>query len=352
MDKTVRNWRFDYLKGVSCIIVVLFHVPIPGLIGEAIIYGMRFPVPVFFMITGYYCETRSNAWILNKTKQLLIRLFMVELLYGIWNLFLWIVIEGGTVSGFIRSIALVQRPVKTLLCGSVFNGTLWFLYAAIWTYILILLCRKAGLMNKLFFCIIYILLMIAFMVVGRMRLQNNMDPEKFKDFTFLFCNAVSFGLPMTASGMMFARYKDKIREWITFRKNILLFGVGSVVLVTEFLIYGKYMDFHFSTFIISVALFLFTFTYKKDIMPFKRLFSYIGQNMSIWIYFDHLFVNSLVLLIAKKVINTGSYAYQYAHPFVVIVISCIMAWVIYKIKNMAKRKKVNETKGECDNTGL
>lgn len=35
------------LKGISCIIVVLLHCPLPGKIGEGIIYALRFPVPIF-----------------------------------------------------------------------------------------------------------------------------------------------------------------------------------------------------------------------------------------------------------------------------------------------------------------
>ena len=58
--KSPRNWKFDYIKGIACIVVICLHCPLPGKIGEAVIYGIRFSVPLFFMITGYYCESKSR----------------------------------------------------------------------------------------------------------------------------------------------------------------------------------------------------------------------------------------------------------------------------------------------------
>ena len=91
--KTERNWKFDYIKGIACIIVICLHCPLPGKIGEAVIYGCRVSVPLFFIITGYYCEIKSNEWILRKTKDLLIKTLIAELLYGIWSTFLALVVE-------------------------------------------------------------------------------------------------------------------------------------------------------------------------------------------------------------------------------------------------------------------
>ena len=48
------------LKGISCIIVILFHCPLAGIAGDVIIYSMRFPIPVFLMISGYYSFRKNN----------------------------------------------------------------------------------------------------------------------------------------------------------------------------------------------------------------------------------------------------------------------------------------------------
>lgn len=48
------------LKGIACIVVILFHCPISGIVGDAIIYAVRFPIPVFLMISGYYGFRKKN----------------------------------------------------------------------------------------------------------------------------------------------------------------------------------------------------------------------------------------------------------------------------------------------------
>lgn len=48
------------LKVISCLTVILFHCPIQGLVGDAIIYALIFPIPIFLMISGYY-SLRKDA---------------------------------------------------------------------------------------------------------------------------------------------------------------------------------------------------------------------------------------------------------------------------------------------------
>ena len=336
MDQSIRNWKFDYIKGIACIVVVLLHVPIPGPIGEAIIYGCRFSVPIFFMITGYYSESKSNAWILKKTKDLLIKLVITEFLYGIWKLFLWTVIDGKEIGGFFGNTAIAKEPVKTLFFGSIFNGALWYMYAAVWTYLLVLLLRKIKLIGNPVFCIVYVFLMITFMVAGRMIIQST---ENIDELAFLFCNAVTFGLPMVITGMFFARYEEKIRNKISLGKNILILFAGGLVMCVEYLLYGKYMDFHVSTFIISCAIFFFAFTYKKEGIILKRPLCFIGQKLSLWIYLDHFFVNAALLLLLGLIIDTENNIYKYVHPFLVIAMSIIVALFIYLLKKSIKRSK-------------
>ena len=61
-----REWQFDVLKCISCILVVLFHYPLPGVVGEIVIYAFRFPVPIFCMITGYFAYKKTINGFLTK----------------------------------------------------------------------------------------------------------------------------------------------------------------------------------------------------------------------------------------------------------------------------------------------
>ena len=88
MQERNRNWRFDFLKGISCVFVVFLHCRFPGVIGNLIIYAFRFPVPIFFMITGYYSYEKDRTWIFKRTLGIPSGQFFVEpyltLPYGIY----------------------------------------------------------------------------------------------------------------------------------------------------------------------------------------------------------------------------------------------------------------------------
>ena len=49
------NYCLDFIKGLACIFVVLMHCEFPGLLGTAVQAVSRFCVPLFFMVSGYFC---------------------------------------------------------------------------------------------------------------------------------------------------------------------------------------------------------------------------------------------------------------------------------------------------------
>ena len=338
--KTSRNWKFDYIKGIACLIVICLHCPFYGPVGDAIIYGCRFSVPLFFMITGYYCESKSNEWILRKTKELIVKTLIAEALYGIWKLFLALVFDKLSFSEFVMNMGIVRNPLKTLFFGSMFNGVFWYLYAAIWAYLLILLLRKTKLIYKNTFCIILIGVLVCVLVIGRFFAQNLWDEAFLAEWAGLFCNALVFGLPMLLTGMLFSRYEEKITASLSIKKNLLILAIGLAVMVEEFLLSGQYMDFHFSTYIISSAIFLFAFTYKKDRIVLKKPLAFTGQRLSLWIYLDHMFVSSLMVTIYICLDIADKQITVLVHPIIVILLSLFMAWVIDRVKSKRMKAKV------------
>ena len=131
------------LKGIACIVVILFHCPISGIVGDAIIYAVRFPIPVFLMISGYYGFRKKNY--LKYAKKTLLLIITGEVISAI-------VMEVCFKLGLLKinpfQILANINWIKTIFFGSIFNSTLWYLYAAFWGWILILnysrLCRESG----------------------------------------------------------------------------------------------------------------------------------------------------------------------------------------------------------------
>jgi len=339
IGRRMRNWRFDYLKGICCIVVILSHCPAPGIVGDAIIYGCKFAVPIFFMITGYYMDSKNNEWIFNKIKQLLIKLIIAELLYGVWGLFVHIIIDNRDFGSFISSMSILNHPIKVFFCGTLFNGVFWYFYGIIWSYLLIVLLRKVKIIYSNAFCIAAVAILLTVHIVGRFVLQNRID---YSQYVYLTRNGLLFGFPLVLTGMLFSRYEKTIREKVSCGKNIALLFLGGAVLVAEYIFSRQYLDFHYSSFIISCAMFMFAFTYKKDGIVFKNPLSFMGQNLSLWIYLDHMFVDQFLKIVAEKLSLADNVVYGYLHTLLVIIMSIVMAYVIYIIKKHRYEKKNRE----------
>ena len=60
------NYCLDFIKGIACILVVFMHCEFPGILGTAVQTISRFCVPLFFMVSGYFCfnvSESSKSWL-------------------------------------------------------------------------------------------------------------------------------------------------------------------------------------------------------------------------------------------------------------------------------------------------
>lgn len=327
------NQGISVLKALACIIVICFHYPFPGVIGDGIVYALRFPVPIFFMISGYYSVHKEAQWIRKKAGKMLLMIIGAECFYGLWSMLNYCVFSGHTLDEWIAHIPAFRHIIRTLLCGSFFCGVLWYLYAMFWTWIFLLLFGKR---LKDIWKGILVVALLFFQVFGRLYWQNHFDIEKD---IYLFLNALSFGIPMVLYGQLLGKYRDVILKKITLIHAFLIMFAGGVVMVAEFLVSGQYMDFHISTLIISTGLFLGA--QKLSVLPMQRLFrplAYIGEKYSMWIYLAHMFCGSVIEKIVvgldAKLLST---LWHWAAPFFIFVmsvgISAILCMLIQKMEN-------------------
>jgi len=67
------NYCLDFIKGIACICVVFMHCEFPGIMGVVVQAISRFCVPLFFMVSGYFCYQSVAVergaiikWLFNK----------------------------------------------------------------------------------------------------------------------------------------------------------------------------------------------------------------------------------------------------------------------------------------------
>lgn len=324
--KASKNQYVDALKGIACLIVVLLHCPFPGIIGAGIIYGVRFSVPVFFMISGYYSFYKSDEWILDKAKYILQLLIFSELFYGVWTLIYQCVIQKKSLAEIFVDKLCDINIIQTVFFGTFFNGTLWYLYAIFWTWIVLYMLRKIKIADKCYFLVPALLFVQVF---GRMYVQNHYDIDVY---VVWFRNVLTFGLPFTMLGSWIARYQQRLEDIFTKKKNIALIGVGFGLIVLEFFLYGQYMDTHVSTIVIAFALFLYAIRQKGEVKDFLRGFAYIGARWSMWIYLLHMFVSQLFQVFFQLLSLEEFSIFQYGKPIFVCIVTCLLSEIFVRIK--------------------
>lgn len=282
MDKQARLWQLDFLKGISCLIVVMLHFPFDGMLGKAIIYTCRFSVPLFFMISGYFCYGKTPEQIARNIKKLFFVIVKTELFYGAVT-YSFGVLSGKTVQEITKTIYAFRNPLGRLFYGSFFNGYAWYLYAIIWTYIFFYFLKKQGWLEKCFFLIP---ILICVQVVGCYSLTIRYGLNRY---IHLFRNPVTFGFPITLSGYWIAKNQVKLKQLFPLKKSFYLIGFGGCMMAAEAIVFHEYLDYHFSTAVISTGTFLFALSYSKEPSRIAQFVSFIGRELSLDIYLGQLF---------------------------------------------------------------
>lgn len=85
--KPARNQSIECARMVASFFVVFIHCSFPGMLGEYINCIGRFAVPMFLVISGYFCYQASDKKILAQAKDLLKLYLTAAILYLSWNLF-------------------------------------------------------------------------------------------------------------------------------------------------------------------------------------------------------------------------------------------------------------------------
>lgn len=135
------NYALDYIKGIACIFVVWMHCEFPGVMGIVVQAVSRFSVPLFFMVSGYFCYNLGDDERLSrrkKIKHIAIITFISSLFYFCFVLIMQFAFHNQDFN---------ITPYK-LLIWAIFNLPVviahqyWFLFALLYTYIFFFVIKK------------------------------------------------------------------------------------------------------------------------------------------------------------------------------------------------------------------
>lgn len=314
------------MKAVCSIIVIFLHCPFPGFLGRFIAYFFRFSVPIFFMISGYFSKDEFKAYrkrILSTLKYLLSG--------EIICMFVRIVISLCKSNDFLDILlqAFSNKNIFiTVFCGTFFNGTLWYLYASLWTYIAFWAWKQVSVKMNLHLHyplrvqIIVILSLLACGIFGRLICQNITD---INTWIWVFRSFLLQGIPFMIIGKLIRNCETTLLKRLSIKISFIGLASAGLLACIEYITIRQYMDVYCSTVIISFLLFVIALHLKE--ICFLGYLKWIGKNVSGYMYIWHL----PVIEIIKTVLPGGGYLLPVLAVCLTIVVSIIYYAIIYLI---------------------
>lgn len=143
MKKRIES--LDVLKFILSFCIVSIHLPFPGMVGSIALALFRVAVPLFFMISGYFCSGYNDV----KMRKMLVKVLKL-LLVGTGLMILANIIailcKGGApneIVAYIMGIPSSRKIADVLLKNVAYvSGPLWFLYAYVYVLLFWWLCKK------------------------------------------------------------------------------------------------------------------------------------------------------------------------------------------------------------------
>lgn len=322
-----KNSCLNFLKAISCIGVVLMHCSFPTPYGKYISYLCMFAVPIFFMISGYFAYYDSQNIVKSKLPKKMFHIFKLavisEMLYGVWAIlkrYLW---------HQEISLEINVKIIAKLFTGTFFNGTLWFLYALFWSYVVLYIINRFNL-YEISYKLSPIILVIH--VIFRTYAKN----LPWYNIMF-FRNFIFYGLPFVMIGNYIHKNKEKFCERITDKMCLLGTVFGVCLTVAEYLISRQALDFYIGTIIMVCSMFMYAI--KNPEKKINLILCIIGDKISMYIYILHI----LAIDISQGIGNILNIRfYEWIKPVNAITISLILGFVCRIMFNLkSKEEKIN-----------
>lgn len=303
-----KNQCLNFLKGISCIGVIIMHCGFPTLVGDLIRYLFKFAVPIFLMISGYFAYYDNRGIVKNKLPKKMMHIFKLTLISEI-GYAMYALLKGNL------GLSLnAMEVLKKIFVGTFFNGTLWFLYALFWSYVLLYVINKFNLYKASYKLAPMILI---FHVVFRTCVKS----AEWYDVVF-FRNFIIYGLPFVIIGNYIHKNKEMLCQKMSNKKCILGIALGVILTMIEYLATRQALDFYLGTIIMSCSMFMYAI--KNPERKINPILCEIGDKISMYIYILHIMAIDISGQLGDFV-KVDFYAWL--KPIVAIVVSIILAYL-------------------------
>lgn len=324
-----RNRGLDAARFVMAFLVVCIHVPYEGYWGHAFMALTRIAVPFFFILSGYFLGNKleDSTKILKQFKQIALITLFATGVYFIWYLALAIYQRTG-VSNYLESIFSFKSIFNWIIYNDPAIGFhLWYLYAYLYTLIIVYIAVKFNVVQYLFY-LIPVLLSVD-LIFGKYSLvvwKTEFPVHCVRNFLFL-------GLPFFMIGSYLRKNESLLNKLKTTAPMMVIIFVITT-LVEYFILENLGLNATRDHYISTVFLTIFTFAFASSRNIKSKILSIVadcGKNYSLDIYvYQIIWVNIMTSVLIRMPKLTQFYAIF--APAVVFALSLMSAIVLQKIK--------------------
>lgn len=326
------NYCLDFIKGIACICVVFMHCEFPGTLGILTQTISRFCVPLFFMVSGYFCFKPEllvkgvSQFNLNKVKHVF-RITVNACIF--YSLFVLLLSQFKSVNWGISIPRLINWVLFNAPGWAGVAGQYWFLFALLYTYVFYAIIQKLGVVRQSYWLMwilfaVYILLAQGAHLLGIRGIPN-----------MYYRNWLVEGFAFFMLGHWIHHYQDQLR----FNNSVLLCIVflSTLLCVVERGIMGR--DFGVNVMTIPQVFCLFLYAVNN---PLKHagVIQIIGLRYSMFVYILHPAVwHTLDLIYQKLALSTNGFA-LYSRPIIVVLFTLFFSHTIYSIIRYFKTNSI------------
>lgn len=328
-----RNYYLNYWKGIACFGVVFVHTRFPIYEVDGVLQTLfRFTIPLFFMISGYFCYGEDRALVEKKLPEKMQRIFWINLAGCFYYFMVQLAIalfgdSHGTTADLLERFHMMFNG-KNMINWLVFNqdpfvNIMWFTSALLYSYILFWLINRFNL-YRLAYSLIPVLIFVHF-VLGNVLILFGLEITKYYYRNFLL-----FGLPFFMLGNWLRKNETVIMGKLTIRKCQYLLMMGLLLGAGEWFLVGR-RELYLGSLVSVIGIFIWTLY-----QPEKNKNSFwvkVGEEYSLLIYIVHYSVMIVMERFSEKLIvanNILYYVYGFVKPFIIFCISLFVAFAFNK----------------------
>lgn len=313
--KGARNSALDLAKGIACICVVFMHCEFPGKLGILVQCVSRFCVPLFFMVSGYFCFSEKGKSDYSHKLRHIGRITLIAVLFY--------AIVTPIYAGLPQGLT-VKKLLQWLLLNQPFYiaSQLWFLFALLYDYLAFSLVDRYRL-HKAAFLAIPVLIVVYVILAQGMRLCGVSVPNP------VYRNWLIEGFPLFTLGYYLHREQDRIR--ISDRLLLVVLILTTVLCPVERLLMGRDFGVNIVTFPQTVSLFLLCLKHPEG--GREGLLSTLGRDGSLYVYILHPAIWHFLDMLYAALGLAGNTAALYLRPVLCALFSMAAAFLIIKLKN-------------------